>query len=213
MTDEVPFSEAERVFNKVQDLVEAHVEAKAPGSSAVSYGFGYMAGLTEFRHIVAHFTDAHGAEGRLIVLLPSTTGCTRTAEDGFLFVDLTSQEVELLTDLVWLGACVGFWYVENLADVRGHVQQRPFSIIANLVAPSEPPTVDPLALLAAFGGGELEAMWPQRRAIIEKGWHVWQARHQATMADWDTQIAEQGGGRAQELWAADDGSGTPDYLR
>ena len=210
MTDEVPFSEAERVFNKVQDLVEAHVEAKAPGSSAVSYGFGYMAGLTEFRHIVAHFTYAHGAEGRLIVLLPSTSGCTRTAEDGFLFVDLTSQEVELLTDLVWLGACVGFWYVENLADIKGRVQQRRYDYFSGY---PKMPHVEPMALLAAFASGELEAMWPQRRAIIEKGWHVWQARHQAAMADWDTQIAEQGGGRAQELWSADDASGTPDYLR
>lgn len=212
MTDEVPFFEAERVFNKVLDLVESHVETVAPGGSVGTYTFAFMAGLSEYRHIVAHFRDAYGSEGRLIVLLPSSTGYTRPAADGFLFLDLTGQEVELLTDLVWLGACTGFWYVENIADVKGEVKQRPYTIMGSFMAPSAPPTVDPLAFLSAFGGGELEQMWPERRAIIEKGWFIWQARMQQRQAEWDDQIAQQGGGRAQELWSPDE-AGTPDYLR
>ena len=209
MTDEVPFSEAERVFNKVQDLVEAHVEATSPGASGVSYTFGFMAGLVEHRHIVATYTSADGSSGRVAVLLPASAGFHRI-EQYDLRLDLTGQEAELLTELVWLGACVGFWYVENLADIKGRVQQRRYDYFSGY---PKMPQLDPMALLAAFASGELEAMWPQRQAIIEKGWHVWQALHQASMADWDTQIAEQGGGRAQELWSADDGSGTPDYLR
>lgn len=211
MIDEVPFSEAERVFNKVQDLVEAHVEAVAPGASAVSYGFGYMAGLTEHRHIVGSFTDAHGVAGRFVVLFPETFWHA-PPERGDIRIDLTSQEVELLTDLVWLGACTGFWYVENLADVKGNVKERPHSVVYGFVTPQAPPSVDPIALMAAFGSGELEAMWPHRKSLIEKGWFLWQARHRQKQADWDAQIAEQGGGRAQELWSADD-VGTPDYLR
>ena len=209
MTDEMPFSEAERVFNKVQDLVEAHVEATSPGASGVSYTFGFMAGLVEHRHIVATYTSADGSSGRVAVLLPASAGFHRI-EQYDLRLDLTGQEAELLTELVWLGACVGFWYVENLADIKGRVQQRRYDYFSGY---PKMPQLDPMALLAAFASGELEAMWPQRQAIIEKGWHVWQALHQASMADWDTQIAEQGGGRAQELWSADDGSGTPDYLR
>lgn len=209
MSTEVPFSEAERVFNKVQDLVEAHVEATSPGASGVSYTFGFMAGLVEHRHIVATYTSADGSSGRVAVLLPASAGF-HWIEQYDLRLDLTGQEAELLTELVWLGACVGFWYVENLADIKGRVQQRRYDYFSGY---PKMPQLDPMALLAAFASGELEAMWPQRQAIIEKGWHVWQALHQASMADWDTQIAEQGGGRAQELWSADDGSGTPDYLR
>ena len=208
MTEEVPFSDAERVFNKVQDLVEAHVEAKSPGASGVSYTFGFMAGLVEHRHIVATYTGADGGAGRFAVLLPASAGFQRV-EHYDLRLDLTGQEAELLTELVWLGACVGFWYVENLADIKGRVQQRRYDYFSGY---PKIPHVEPMAFLAAFASGELEALWPQRKTIIEKGWFIWQARRQAEMADWDAQIADQGGGRAQELWSAEASTDVPDYL-
>ena len=74
------------------------------------------------------------------------------------------------------------------------------------------PVADPMALLAAFASGELEALWPQRKVLIEKGWFIWQARIRETAATWDAQIAEQGGGRAQELWAEGASADVPDYL-
>lgn len=208
MTDEVPFSEAERVFNKVLDLVADNVESKAPGAGVVSYTFCHMAGLVEHRRIVGMFTDRNGLEEQFIVVPPASTGFEKLHQYD-IRLDLTSQEVELLTDLVWLGACAGFWYVENLADVHGHVQQRRWD---PFMGTPEPPKVDPLAILAAFAGGTMEELWPQRKAIFEKGWLVWQARHQAMMADWEEQIAAQGGGRAKELWPEEAADGTPDYL-
>jgi hypothetical protein len=208
MTDEVPFSEAERVFNKVLDLVEAHVEATSPGASGVSYTFGFMAGLVEHRHIVATYTGADGGSGRVAVLLPASAGFQRSQHYDLL-LDLTSQEAELLTELVWLGACTGFWYVENLADIKGRVQQRRYDYFSGY---PQMPVADPMALLAAFASGELEALWPQRKVLIEKGWFIWQARIRETAATWDAQIAEQGGGRAQELWAEGASADVPDYL-
>jgi hypothetical protein len=63
----------------------------------------------------------------------------------------------------------------------------------------EPPKVEPLAVLAAFAGGVLEEMWPQRSRYIEQGWYIWQALHRQS----DT--------HPEQAWASEDG--TPDYLR
>lgn len=208
MTDEVPFSEAERVFNKVQDLVEAHVQYLSPGAGEVNYSFGLMAGLVEHRHIGVHYSSARGGEGRFLALLPESTGYWRL--DGHdIRLNLTGQEVELLTDLVWLGACTGFWYVENLADTKGNIKQLPRHGVAWM---REHTNVEPIALMVAFASGELESVWPHRKDVIEKGWFIWHARFQALNANNEMEIAAQGYGRAAELWTPEASVDVPDYL-
>ena len=111
-------------------------------------------------------------------------------------LDLTSQEDEVFHQLVLLGACVGFWHVDGLISIRGQVQ-RGGSMYDCYMGRYETPKFEPLAILAAFAGGELEEMWPQRSYYIEQGWFIWQALHR------------QADDHPEGPWAKDD---TPDYL-
>jgi hypothetical protein len=191
MTTEVPFSEAERIFNKVQDLVESHVEQRSPGAREVAMSFAHAGGATH-RNIRVTWVAADGTRPWIVAI------CGPGSASGVdLFrLDLTSQEDEVFHQLVLLGACVGFWHVEGLVSIKGQVQKHG-SMYARYMGQYEPPKVEPLAILAAFAGGGLEEMWPQRSLYIEKGWFMWQARQR------ERDVHPVG------PWAKDD---TPDYL-
>jgi hypothetical protein len=190
---EVPFSEAERVFNKVQDLVEAHVEQRSPGAREISMSFAHAGGSTH-RNVRVTWLAADGSRPWIAAIC----GPDPTRGVDLFRLDLTSQEDEVFHQLVLLGACAGFWHVEGLISIKGQVQ-RDGSMYDRYMGRYEPPKVAPLAVLAAFSGGVLEEMWPQRSRYIEQGWFIWQALHR------------QADDHPEQAWATEDG--TPDYLR
>jgi hypothetical protein len=201
MTDpEVPFSEAQRVYDKVEDLVREHLKAKT-GEPDVEFTttYAYMAGPLETRRIMVFFTDGAGFVHRFVVRFPSTLAYAHL--DAYdIRLQLTAEEVEAFTDLVWLGCCAGFWHVDGLVSATGYMLSGAAMWDHALGRVVEPKPVDTIALLTAFGGGALEEMWPRRRSVIERGWFLWQARYQ-----------EQRASDQPDVFSADDG--TPDYLK
>lgn len=194
MTDEVPFSEAERIFNKVQDLVESEVERRSPGAREISMSFAHAGGASH-RNVRVSWVAEDGTRPWIV----ATCGPGSSSGVDLFQLDLTSQEDEVFHQLVLLGACAGFWHVDGVATIKGEI--RPHGTLYDrYMGRYEPPEVEPLAVLAAFASGDLEAMWPQRSSIIERGWHIWHARYQAAQRADDH----------PDLFTTDDG--TPDYL-
>jgi hypothetical protein len=191
MTTEVPFSEAERVFNKVQDLVESHVEQRSPGAREISMSFAH-AGDATLRNVRVDWVAEDGSRPWIVAIC----GPGYASGVDLFRLDLTSQEDEVFHQLVLLGACAGFWHVEGLVSIKGQVQ-RHGTMYDRATGRYQPPKVEPLAILAAFAGGALAEMWPERARYIEKGWFIWQALHRAS------------DDHPKGAWAKDD---TPDYL-
>jgi len=189
MTTEVPFTEAERVFNKVEDLVEAYIQQRFPGAGEVEMSFAHL-GSAAHPHVRVTCVTTDGLRLRLF----ATYGLDAVSDDYSFELVLTSQEADLFQQLVLLGACAGFWHVEGLICPKGQVRSSHYSNLRGY----QHATVPPLAILAAFAGGELEALWPERSRIIEQGWYLWQARRQSVYKPIETP------------WGTDD---SPDYLR
>jgi hypothetical protein len=168
MNDDVPFSEAERVFNKVEDLVEAAVAAHSGGAYDIALSFDCLNRGPEERMLVVRYRDAHDAHRKAYFHLPSLEGRPHAWPDVLTaMLELTSQEETIFLDLVRLGGCVGFWQVDGLITAKGRHVYRSSDVQSS--------TVSPMALLAAFAGGELEEQWPNRVALIENGFFVFQA--------------------------------------
>ena len=189
MTTEVPFTEAERIFNKVEDLVGDHVQQRFPGAGEVAMSFAHLASAAH-PYVRVTCVAADGTKKRL----HASYGLDAVSNEHTFVLDLTSQEADLFQQLVLLGACAGFWHVEGLISPKGQVRS---SYYSNLRGYQHPP-VGPLAILAAFASGELEALWPNRSGIIEQGWYLWQAFRQVELKLSDTS------------WDTED---TPEYLR
>jgi len=190
MTDDVPFSEAERVFNKVEDLVEAAVAAYSEGAYDIALCFDHLNQGPEQRLLLVRYRDAHAAQCKAYFRLPSLEGRLHAWPDALTaLLELTGQEETIFLDLVRLGGCVGFWQVNGLITAKGQHVYRSSDVRSSVVSP--------MALLAAFAGGELEEQWPHRAALIENGFFVFQA----------AQAAKKSIDLLQELWENDS-----DYL-
>lgn len=212
--DEIAFSDAERLFDSIMGRIEAHLEEMSPGVSGIQYHFVDMGALKEHRRISVSFRDGHRGEQQADIFMPGAGVWRKGAYDMDLV--LTSQEYDTFLDLVWLGACLGFWPVDGLMTSKGESTYltRGLAVLSHgpggvplMVAVK--PMISPMAILAAFASGELEAEWPHRKKHIENAWFLWQARHAVQSSYYEAQIREQGGGAGAEIWKADEG---PDYL-
>lgn len=213
--NDIAFSDAERLFDSIMSRIEAHLEEKASGMSGLQYHFVDMGALKENRHIMASFRDAHGGDQEAAVFMPGAGVWRRHSYD--MDLELTSQEYDTFLELVWLGACLGFWPVDGLMTFKGESTYltRGLSGLKQTVVGGVPimvsqkPMISPMAILAAFASGELEEEWPHRKKHIENAWFLWQARHAVQSSYYEVQIREQGGGAGAEIWKSDEG---PEYL-
>jgi hypothetical protein len=196
--EEIAFSDAERLFDSIMGRIEAHLEQMSAGMSGLQYHFVDMGALKEHRRIEVSFRDAHRGDQRAEIFMPGAGVWRKGAYD--MDLELTGQEYDTFLALVWLGACLGFWPVDGLLTERGES--------VYLMLPQKP-MISPMAILAAFASGELEAEWPNRKKHIENAWFLWQARHAVQSSYYESQIREQGGGAGAEIWKSDEG---PDYL-
>jgi hypothetical protein len=168
MPDDVPFSEAERVFNKVEDLVEAAVASYSTGAYDITLCFDHLNQGPENRLLLVRYRDAHDSPRKAYFRLPSLEGRLHAWPEALTaMLELTRQEESIFLDLVRLGGCVGFWQVNGLITAKGQHVYRSSDVQSTIVSP--------MALLTAFAGGELEEQWPNRVALIENGFFVFQA--------------------------------------
>lgn len=212
--EEPTFAEAERLFDNIMSGIEAHLEKVSPGMSGLQYHFVDMGGLREHRRIVVNFRDAHGGEVAAEIYMPGASHWLPGVHD--MTLDLTGQEYETFLDLVYLGGCLDIWPVDGLLSPKGSTTYaaRGFvGISVNAAGAPIPiyskPMISPLAILAAFAGGEFEAEWPNRKKHFENAWFIWQARNAAQSSYYEAQVREQGGGKGADIWKSDEG---PDYL-
>jgi hypothetical protein len=174
-----------------------------------------MGALKEHRRIEVSFRDAHRGDQRAEIFMPGAGVWRKGTYD--MDLELTGQEYDTFLALVWLGACLGFWPVDGLLTERGDsgYLTRGLGGMRQAVVGGVPimlpqkPMISPMAILAAFASGELEAEWPNRKKHIENAWFLWQARHAVQSSYYESQIREQGGGAGAEIWKSDEG---PDYL-
>ena len=213
--EEIAFSDAERLFDSIMGRIEAHLEQMSAGMSGLQYHFVDMGALKEHRRIEVSFRDAHRGDQRAEIFMPGAGVWRKGAYD--MDLELTGQEYDTFLALVWLGACLGFWPVDGLLTERGEsgYLTRGLRGMRQAVVGGVPimlpqrPMISPMAILAAFASGELEAEWPNRKKHIENAWFLWQARHAVQSSYYEFQIREQGGGAGAEIWKSDEG---PDYL-
>lgn len=177
MNADIPFSDAERVFEHVLDLMEQAIEDKYPGASGLQYHFHWMGELAEYRRIGATFRDAQDRLYEAVFHLPGSTVFANYTRAWILVheLTLTIQEYELFRDLVYLGGCIGCWKVDGLVAKTAPSEVYGRSLIG--VPMREYHYISPLAILTAFAGGTLEEAWPNRKHHIEESWFLWQARH------------------------------------
>ena len=216
--NDTSFVDAERLFDSIMSRYEDHLNSVSPGAGGLQYHFYFMGQLREHRRIIVKFRTAHGQDDTGIIFMPGAHGYWSGKMDPHhLRLELTGQEYDTFLDLVWLGGCLNLWPVEGLMTVKGESSYitrglgglKHAGVSGVPIMLDERPTISPLAILAAFAGGEFEAEWPHRKKHIENAWYLWQSRH-AEQSNWyEALIAQQGGGRGAEIWKSDEG---PDYL-